>query len=53
MYQRSEEEQFEAETEIGISATRFKAAQRVREAKEIGAITPGEWEWGASLTAER
>ena len=51
--QRSEEEQLKAETEIGIAATRFNAAECVREAEQIGAITAGEWEWCARLTAER
>ena len=53
MGQRSEEEQLKAETEIGVAATRFNAAECVREAEQIGAITAGEWEWSARFTAKR
>ena len=51
--QRSEEEQLKAEAEIGVAATRFNAAECVREAEQISAITAGEWEWSAKFTAER
>jgi hypothetical protein len=51
--QRSEEEQLKAETEIGIAATRFKAAECVREPEKVGAIAAGERKWRARLAAER
>jgi hypothetical protein len=51
--QRSEKQQLKAETEIGIAATRFKAAECVREPEKVGAIAAGERKWRARLAAER